>query len=127
MSNSQRASIISNALLSIVAESIVIFAPMCQRGCLSACWAVAEAIASCPNVRNGPPEAVIISLLTVSLFSPTRHWYMAECSESTGITLDDESVKSLLTSSPATTSVSLLANAICFPVRMARIVGNKPL
>ena len=125
--NSQRASIISKALLSIVAESMVILAPMVHRGWRRAWAAVARAVCSGVHVRNGPPEAVIISLATVEGSSPARHWYMAECSESTGITLESDSASRRVTSSPATTRVSLLARAISLPARIARTVGNRPL
>ena len=58
----------------MVAESMVIFAPMDQLGWRRASVRVAEAIISCDHVRNGPPEAVIISFLIDSGLSPTRHW-----------------------------------------------------
>src|ERR1041385_824917 len=48
---------------------------------------------------------------------------MAECSESTGKISTRFSFASLVTSSPATTSVSLLASAISFPALMASNVG----
>ncbi len=62
------ASIISKALFSIVAESIVIFAPILQFGCLRASAAVADAIRSAGHVRKGPPEAVMSRRSTVSVF-----------------------------------------------------------
>ena len=78
------ASMISKALLSIVAESMVIFAPMCQFGCLRASAAFARAICSGAHVRKGPPEAVMSRRRTLSGSSPARHCAMAECSESMG-------------------------------------------
>jgi hypothetical protein len=59
-SKSQRASIISSPLLKSVAESMVIFAPMFQVGCLSACSGVTSASFSAGQVRKGPPLAVRI-------------------------------------------------------------------
>src|SRR5580693_1674242 len=61
MSNNHRASIISNALLNSVAESIVIFFPMTQDGCLSAHSTVISENFSFGQSflsRNGPPLAV---------------------------------------------------------------------
>ena len=72
--NSQRASIISKALLTMVAESMVIFAPMSQLGWRRASAAVALAMRSGSQVRNGPPEAVIIRRSTDAESSPRRHW-----------------------------------------------------
>ena len=65
-SKSQRASIISSPLLKRVAESIEIFWPMFQVGCLSAWAGVAAAICSRVHCRNGPPEAVSTSRRTVA-------------------------------------------------------------
>ena len=72
------------ALLSIVAESIVIFAPMDQDGCCNASEADTFLSVSIDVCRNGPPEAVIIRRFTDSGFSPIRHCHIAECSESMG-------------------------------------------
>ena len=127
MPNSQRASIISNALLSIVAESMVILAPIDQLGWARASRTVTLLSSSMLRVRKGPPEAVISSFFTVDDSSPAIHWYMAECSESTGIIREGELSSRRVTSSPATTIVSLLARAICLPASMARRVGARPL
>ncbi|MNL88997.1 hypothetical protein D3C87_2190630 [compost metagenome] len=42
----------------IVAESTLIFAPIDQFGCATACLGVTRAISSALIVRNGPPLAV---------------------------------------------------------------------
>ena len=63
-SKSQRASIISRPLLKSVAESMVIFAPIVQVGCFSACSTVTLASCAAGIWRNGPPLAVRISLRT---------------------------------------------------------------
>ena len=54
MPNSQRASIISRPLLNSVAESMVIFGPMSQVGCLSACARVTCASLSAGSVAERP-------------------------------------------------------------------------
>ena len=80
---SQRASITSNPLLTSVAESIVILAPMRHCGCRRACSTVTSASRSRGTSRSAPPEQVTISRRAGDA-SPTRHWKMAECSESIG-------------------------------------------
>ena len=57
---SQRASITSSPLFMSVAESIVIFAPIDQFGCLSARSGVTPGSSAAGTVRSGPPEAVRI-------------------------------------------------------------------
>ena len=57
---------------------------------------------------------------------PIRHWKIAECSESTGIISTPCFCASSITSSPAHTSVSLLARPMRFPVRIAASVGFSP-
>ena len=64
MSKSQRASIISRPLLKSVAESMVIFSPMFQVGCFSACSRVTDCNSAAGILRNGPPLAVRISRRT---------------------------------------------------------------
>ena len=59
--NSHLASITSNPLFIMEAESIVILAPMSQLGCFSACALVTVVSCSIVQVRNGPPEAVSIT------------------------------------------------------------------
>ena len=58
VSKSHLASITSKPLFIIVAESIVILAPILQFGCLSAISFVAALIRSLSQVLKGPPEAV---------------------------------------------------------------------
>ena len=126
ISKSQRASITSNPLFIIVAESIVIFAPIFQVGCRKASAAVASRKSSFGVSLNAPPEAVRISFSTLFSFSPTRHWNIALCSESMG-TMSTRFLRARsVTSSPATTSVSLFARAIFLPASIALTVGNSP-
>ena len=124
--NSHFASMTSKPLFIMVAESMVILAPMLQLGCLSACSFVTWANSSFVNVRNGPPDAVRISFSTLLCISPARHWNIAECSESTGRIGVLYSFASAFMSSPATTIVSLLASAMAFPAFIAFIVGRRP-
>ena len=63
-SNSQRASMTSSALFIRVAESIVIFGPICQVGCLRACSGVTSSSSRRVLPRNGPPEEVRITRRT---------------------------------------------------------------
>ena len=123
--NSQWASITSNPLFTSVDESIVIFAPMSHWGWRRACSTVTFASSSARKSRNAPPLHVTISLLTGAR-SPTRHWKMAECSESIGITGAFRSRASGITQAPPTTSDSLLASASFLPASMAATVGASP-
>ncbi len=123
---SHLASMTSNPLFIIVALSIVIFAPMLHVGCFSASAFVTAASCSCENVRNGPPDAVS-SIFSISLSpSPTMLWKMAECSLSTGSIGAWFSAARRQISSPATTSVSLLARQIFLCAFIACIVGLRP-
>ena len=54
------------------------------------------------------------------------HWKIAECSESTGRILTPFSRAARMTSSPAHTSVSLLASAMSLPASIAASVGSRP-
>lgn len=58
--------------------------------------------------------------------SPLRHWNIAECSLSTGSMGTLCVVHKVLMICPATTSVSLLANAMALPALIAAMVGRKP-
>ena len=63
-----------------VAESIVTFGPIDQFGCLSAAWSVALRISSFDQVRNGPPDAVMMTLVTSSRRPAVSAWNSALCS-----------------------------------------------
>src|SRR5881296_2811735 len=69
--NSQRASIISRPLLNSVAESIVIFRPITQEGCLSARSTVIFGNSSFGVLRKGPPDG--------------RDWFAFEALENSGV------------------------------------------
>ena len=64
---------ISRALFIMVAESMVIFAPMFQVGWLRASATVAAWIRSAVHSRNGPPEAVMTTRRTSAMSQPARH------------------------------------------------------
>ena len=126
MSNSQRASMTSSPLFISVAESIVIFRPISQLGCLRHRCNVTPANSSALQPRNGPPEAVSNSRLIAEGCSPARHWAIALCSLSTGTTATRFFLANSITSAPAATNVSLLAMAKVFPALMQAIEGASP-
>ena len=127
MSNRRAASIISSPLFIIVAESMVIFAPIDQFGCLRACSAVTSLSSSAFLPKNGPPDAVRISFFICFLSGqPCMDWNIAECSLSTGSISTRRSFARLITVSPPATSVSLFARAIRLPASIALTVGNSP-
>ena len=109
-----------------MAESIVILAPISQLGWRRACVAVTVCSSSRLSLRKGPPLAVsrIFSILLRP--SPTRAWKMAECSLSTGRIGAWFSNARRVMISPATTRVSLLANAMVLWAWMAWTVGRSP-
>ena len=131
---SRCASIASRPLFTRVAESMVIFAPMLQVGCLSAVAGVAAAISAAVDSRNGPPLAVSQSDRTRSSDSPARHCQSAECSESTGrrrsrtsLPLRSAAVRAArITTSPPATIVSLFAMATATPASRAATVAARP-
>src|ERR1035437_3671048 len=136
-SYSQCASMISRPLLAMVAESIVIFAPIRHVGWRSACSGVAVARSATLACRKGPPEAVSSKRATLAWRSPTRHCQIAECSESMGRSQPSGLASgwfgspvavavpaarprtSGITRWPPATSVSLLAVATTFPALSA--------
>ena len=116
----------SRPLFISVAESIVILPPIAQVGCCSACSTVTSSSSARVRPRNGPPDAVTTSRSTVPVRSPAISWCRAECSESTGISCAPVASASAVTSSPPTTSDSLLASATSMPSVSATIVGPRP-
>src|SRR4051794_18152519 len=117
----------SRPLFISVAESIVIFPPMAQVGWLSASCTVTPSRSAADRPRNGPPEAVITRRSTVPARpSLSMSWCSAECSESTGITRAPVASASCMTSSPPTTSDSLLASARSIPSPSVATVGPRP-
>ena len=103
---------------------MVILAPMVQLGCFRASASVMCSSSSKERPKNGPPEQVSSSrLISPRSRQPRRHWKMALCSESTGTISAPVSRAAAITSSPAHTSVSLLASAMRFLAMMAASVG----
>ena len=66
------------------------------------------------------------SLSTTPGGSPVSRWWIAVCSESIGIRREPVASASAVTSSPPTTSDSLLASATSIPSVRATIVGPRP-
>jgi hypothetical protein len=125
-SNSHLASITSSPLFISDAESIVTFVPIFQLGWLRASLGVTLLSCSRVRLRKGPPDAVRVIFSSDSLFSPTRHWNIAECSESTGIIFAPVLATISFINDPATTNVSLFARATFLPVSRAEITGFNP-
>ena len=122
MSKRWCASITSRPLFIRVAESMVTFGPIDQRGWFSACSTVTRSRSRSGWDQNGPPDAVMTRRRTFSRCSPHRHCQIALCSESTGRT--PRSPAAFMTSGPAMTSTSLVASAISFPAFSAARVGR---
>src|SRR3954464_15992152 len=116
----------SRPLFIRVAESIVTFGPIDQLGCLSAACSVALRISSLDQVRNGPPDAVMMTLVTSSRRPAVNTWNSALCSESTGRTIAPVCLARRITSVPAQTSDSLLASASVAPRSIAASEGSRP-
>jgi len=105
---------------------MVIFLPIVQLGCRRACSGRTRRNSSLIQVRKGPPEAVRIILRTSPARPPWRHWKIALCSLSTGRICTPFAAAFSMTSAPAITSVSLLANATSLPASTAVTVGTSP-
>ena len=94
-SNSQRASMTSRPLFISVAESTVIFGPIDQVGWRSASAGVTARRRSAGQPRKGPPEAVRTRRATSAGGRPSRHWWTALCSLSTGKDRDPAAARGL--------------------------------
>ena len=124
---SRIASMTSSPLFISVEQSTVIFGPMVQLGCRRASAFVIFPTSFRDIPRKGPPEQVRISRrISRRSAQPCKHWKMAECSLSTGTISAPQCSASSITSSPAHTSVSLLASAMRFFARIAASVGFSP-
>ena len=102
---------ISSPLLKRVAESIVIFLPIFQTGCESACSGVTFANCDLGRSRSAPPLAVKMSFLIYLSFSPSRQLAIAECSVSRGIIFPPYFFSRAFKCLPAATMLSLFAIA----------------
>jgi hypothetical protein len=83
-------------------------------------------MAASVQVRNGPPDAVMISRLTSSRGPALSAWKIALCSESTGSTLAPDAAAARMNMPPAHTRHSLLASATVAPRLAAASVGLSP-
>ena len=101
----------SSPLLSMVAQSTVIFAPMRQVGWRSTSSTLAFSISSAVRSRRAPPEAVRMRWRTGLPSRARRHWKMAECSLSTGRSSRFSARARSMTRSPPATNASLLASS----------------
>ena len=117
----------SRPLFISVAESMVILPPIDQVGWRSASSTVTSSSSARVRPRNGPPEAVSTSSRrSCRARSPASSWCSAECSESTGRICAPVASASCMTSSPPTTSDSLLASARSIPSPSVATVGPRP-
>src|SRR3954464_7273913 len=116
----------SRPLFISVAESIVILPPIVHVGCWRASSTLTPARSARVRPRNGPPLAVSTSLSIVPGRSAEMSWCSAECSESTGMICAPVASASWVTSSPPTTSDSLLARARSMPSPSVATVGPSP-
>ena len=104
----------------------MIFGPMRQVGCASACSGVTSSSSARVRPRNGPPEPVSTSVSTCSGSRPSRHWKSAECSLSTGRIRPPPRSRAARASSPAATRLSLFASARSTPRSSAQSVAWTP-
>ncbi len=124
-----QASMTSSPLFMRLAESTEILAPMLQFGWFRAWAGVTEARKAASLPRNGPPEAVRMSLessLPSASAWPHRAWNSALCSESTGRMMAPLARAAWRMSRPPRTRLSLLASAMRLPALAAARVGRKP-
>ncbi len=110
----------------MVAESIVILAPIVQVGWRSASAGVTDSRSSAARPRKGPPDAVSTPATTRSRATPSISWKRAECSELTGTSAAPVRRRAAATRSPPATRLSLLARATGTPRSTAASVGRSP-
>ena len=103
---------------------MVILRPIRHVGCSSASSGPTSRSWDFSNEKNGPPDAVSKIPLISSSARPSRHWKIAECSESTGISRPP--LARFITQSPPATRDSLFASATRFPASRAPTVAASP-
>ena len=119
----------SRPLFISVEESTVIFGPIDHVGWARASATVTDAKSSGRRPRNGPPDAVSTIRADFADAAPEparRHWWMAQCSESTGMSSAPGVDRSGCTTGPAAISDSLLASARRLPARSVATVTGRP-
>ena len=114
-----------------VAESTEILRPITQLGCAQASSGVTRSRRARSASRNGPPDAVSRIFFTPGGASPQRvfggrHWNTALCSLSMGSSVAPALRTICMSSGPAITSDSLLANNNRLPARAAASVERNP-
>ena len=119
------ASIISNTLFTIVAESTEIFLPIFHLGCFIAADGFINFNFLLLIFKKGPPDAVINILSTFSDLFDSKD-QIEKCSESTGINLVLFFWSSFFIKFHPQIIDSLLAIAINFVYLIISIVGCKP-
>jgi len=108
-----------------VDESTVILGPIDQVGWAKASATVTAARSERLRPRNGPPLAVSTRRATSPAEPLRRHWWMAQCSESTGRISAPGVRRTPATAGAPAISDSLLARASRFPApRAARVTGS---
>ena len=126
-SNSQRASITSRALFISVAESTVIFGPICQVGCRRASSAVTSASSAARLAAERPAaggQHDALDLAGAAARQRLEDGASARCPPAAA-SAPRRAARSM-TSGPATTSVSLLARATVLPASRAAQVPVSP-
>ena len=110
-----------------VDESTVTFGPMDHVGWSNASSTVTVARSARVRPRNGPPEAVSTMRSTRSSLSlALRHWWMAQCSLSTGRSSAPGVDRTCWTTGPAAINDSLLARPNLRPAANTARVTGKP-
>ena len=117
---------ISSPLLTRVALSTVILAPMRQVGCASTSRTDTSASDSGFRSRKAPPDAVRMTRSTSARAAPAKHCAMATCSLSIGTSSTPDLRAARSKSSPPATIDSLLAMATGMPASRAASVGARP-
>ena len=121
------ASMTSSPLFISVAESTEIFGPIDHFGWAIACAGVTSASSARFRPRNGPPDAVRVIRETAEGSSqPAMHWNTALCSLSIGTMVAPAAWAACMSSSPASTSDSLLASNRRLPACAAASVDDSP-
>ena len=105
---------------------MVIFCPIDQLGCFKACASVACSMSAAAQVRNGPPDAVMMTLVSSSRLPEPSAWNSALCSESAGRMQAPALAARCMKKSPAQTRHSLLASAMVAPRSTAASAGFSP-
>ena len=116
----------SRPLFASVAESIVIFGPMFQVGCASACAGVTSASSSAVLPRNGPPDAVSTSAPPARANGPRGTGRQRRVLAVDRKEPPSPRSRAASASSPAATRLSLFASASASPRSSVQSVASSP-